>query len=252
MRSNQGWINLAVVLVASALAATADAQEKKSSQQPKSFEKEITIKVKLNYLLFLPEGYDSSDKKWPLILFLHGGGERGTDVEKVKATGLPKLLETKTDLPFVVISPQSPRGWNTDRLNALLDEVLATYKIDPDRVYLTGLSMGGAGSWGSARLSGAIRRDRTDLRRWRSFPGEPPQRRAGLGIPRRQGQNRPRRPHRGDDQSAEEAGCDPKLTIYPEAGHDAWTETYNNPELYKWFLEQKRGRRNRNDGNAAS
>ena len=88
-------------------------QEKKSSQQAKSFEKEITITVKLNYLLFLPEGYDSSDKKWPLILFLHGAGESGSDVEKVKATGLPKLLETKTDLPFVVVSPQSPRGAGT-------------------------------------------------------------------------------------------------------------------------------------------
>jgi predicted peptidase len=243
MRSNQGWINLAVVLVASALAATADAQEKKSSQQPKSFEKEITIKVKLNYLLFLPEGYDSSDKKWPLILFLHGGGERGTDVEKVKATGLPKLLETKTDLPFVVISPQSPRGWNTDRLNALMDEVLAIYKVDPDRVYLTGLSMGGAGSW----ELGTTYPERFAAIAPICGGGDPAQASRLKGVPvwafhGAKDKTVPVARTEAMIKALKEAGCDPKLTIYPEAGHDAWTETYNNPELYKWLLEQKRGR----------
>ncbi len=74
MRLNHAWVSAAVVLVAGALAGAALGQEQRSSQQPKSFEKEITVKVKLNYLLFLPEGYESSDKKWPLILFLHGGG----------------------------------------------------------------------------------------------------------------------------------------------------------------------------------
>jgi predicted peptidase len=242
MRSNQWWQSLAVILVASAVPAVALGQEKKSAQQAKSFEKEITIKVKLNYLLFLPEGYDSSDKKWPLILFLHGAGESGSDIEKVKSQGLPKLLETKTDLPFVVISPQSARGgWNADALNALLDDALATYKVDPDHVYLTGLSMGGFGTWdlgtahperfaaiapicGGGNPSRAARLKHVPV--W-AFHGAKDR---TVPIARTEAMIK----------SLKDAGCEPKFTVYPEAGHDSWTETYKNPELYTWFLEQKR------------
>jgi predicted peptidase len=242
MRSNERWINLVVFLVASVLPAGAAAQEKKSTQQAKSFEKEITIKVQMNYLLFLPEGYESSDKKWPLILFLHGAGETGTDVEKVKATGLPKLLETKTDFPFVVISPQSSgRGWNSEGLNALLDDALAKYKVDPDRVYLTGLSMGGFGSW----ELGTAHPERFAAIAPICGGGNPSRASRLKGVPVWAF-------HGGKDnvvpiarteamiKALKDAGCEPKFTIYPEAGHDSWTETYNNPELYKWFLEQKR------------
>ena len=116
MRTNFVLVSSTVFLAAAGIIPAAAAQEKKSTQEPKSFEKEITIMVKFNYLLFLPEGYESSEKKWPLILFLHGGGETGNEIEKVKATGLPKLLETKRDFPFVVISPQSaPRGMEPGR-----------------------------------------------------------------------------------------------------------------------------------------
>ena len=142
---------LGVTMIMAALASAARAKEgddDKTSQQAKSFEKEITIRVKLNYLLYLPHGYEGSNRQWPLVLFLHGAGESGENVEKVKAEGLPKLLQTKHDFPFVVVSPQSRfGGWNTDALNALLDEVITNYQIDQERVYLTGLSMGGFGTW---------------------------------------------------------------------------------------------------------
>jgi predicted peptidase len=76
-------------------------------QQAKAFEKEIT--VKLDYLLFLPEGYSAdSDKKWPLMLFLHGAGERGSDVNKVKAHGPPRIVQNRKDFPFIVVSPSAP------------------------------------------------------------------------------------------------------------------------------------------------
>jgi predicted peptidase len=206
------------------------------------FEKEITIKVSLNYLVFLPEGYDASEKKWPLILFLHGAGESGNDIQKVKAAGLPKLLEMKTDMPFVVVSPQSDRGgWNADALNRLLDEVIAKYKIDVDRVYLTGLSMGGFGTWDLAT---------THPERFAAIAPI-----CGGGTPARADRLKgvPVWAFHGakDDvvpiarteamiNAMNKAGLDPKFTIYPEAKHDSWTETYNNPELYKWFLEHKR------------
>ena len=132
------------------LASGVPAAEPLQSEQ--QFEKEITVKAKLKYLLFLPAGYEPSGKAWPLLLFLHGAGESGDDLAKVKLHGPPKLIENKTrDFPCIVVSPQSPgRGWNADILAGLLDDLAAKYRVDKDRVYLTGLSMGGFGSWSLA------------------------------------------------------------------------------------------------------
>ena len=107
--------------------------------------------AKIDYLLFLPQGYETSDKHWPLILFLHGSGESGTNLAKVKTHGPPKVVESKPGFPFILVSPQSPgHGWNVDTLNALLDDVISNYRVDKRRVYLTGLSMGGSGTWSLA------------------------------------------------------------------------------------------------------
>src|SRR5262245_60183544 len=128
---------LALGAAAAARAADTPAQKEKRSE-----------KAMLNYLLFLPAGYEKSDKPFPLILFLHGAGETGNDLAKVKKHGPPKVVEKKKDFPFIVVSPQAPqRGWRTDQLLALLDEVEGQYRVDKDRVYLTGLSMGGYGTW---------------------------------------------------------------------------------------------------------
>ena len=95
-------------------------------------------------------------QRWPLIFFLHGSGERGDDVEQVKAHGLPKLLEQQPEFPAIVVSPQCPRdtAWiaETEALDLLFDEITARYAIDPGRIYLTGLSMGGYGAWHYAVL----------------------------------------------------------------------------------------------------
>lgn len=224
-----------------------DAKDKPvaKAQQSKTFEKEITIKVKLNYLLFLPEGYASdTSKRWPLMLFLHGAGESGSDLEKVKAHGPPRILETKTDFPFIVVSPQSPgRGWNPEALNALLDDVMAGNRVDPDRVYLTGLSMGGFGTWALA----AAHPER--------FAAIAPI--CGGGDPRsaEKLKNLPIWAFHGAKDpvvalSASQSMVDAlrsadapevKFTVYEDAAHDSWTETYNNPELYQWLLAHKRG-----------
>jgi predicted peptidase len=175
-------------------------------------------------------------------LFLHGAGESGTDIEKVKATGLPKLLETKTDLPFVVISPQSARGgWNADSLNALLDDALAKYKVDPDCVYLTGLSMGGFGTW----QLGTAHPERFAAIAPICGGGDPTRASRLKGVPiwAFHGANDNVVPIARTEamiKALKDAGADPKFTVYPEAGHDSWTETYNNSELYKWLLEQRR------------
>src|SRR5215813_2515754 len=101
---------------------------------------------KTDYLLFLPKGYDGKSKKrWPLILFLHGAGERGTDVWKAATHGPTKHAAAQKDFPFIVVSPLCParRLWSNDVLLALLEEITTTYTIATTRVYLTGLSMGG-------------------------------------------------------------------------------------------------------------
>src|SRR5262249_17824040 len=108
------------------------------------------------YVLFVPHDY-KGDKAYPLILFLHGSGESGTDGKKQVAVGLgPALKKHEKAFPFLVVFPQSQKySWQADsqdsqRAIAILDEVMKSYKVDPQRVYLTGLSMGGSGTWSLA------------------------------------------------------------------------------------------------------
>ena|GEM_PF-471970 len=211
-------------------------------QKPQKLDKEITVRVRLGYHLFLPEQYQSDGKPWPLLIFLHGAGETGTDLELVKKHGPPKIVETRKDFPFVVVSPQAPSfGWKVEALNSLLDEILAKYNVDPDRVYLTGLSMGGYGTWlwaaanperfaaiapicGGGNVADASKLK--DLPIW-VFHGA-----KDSVVPLKRSQEMV--------DALKKAGREPKFTVYPEAEHDSWTETYNNPELYSWLLQQKR------------
>src|SRR3954469_24984435 len=146
VKATRAW--MAAALAVCFISTIARAADEQPGQTARVFEKQVP--VRLNYLLFLPEGYSNdSDKKWPLMLFLHGAGERGSDVNKVKVHGPPRIVEKRKDFPFIVVSPQCPADswWRTFELNALLDEIQSQYKVDPDRVYLTGLSMGGFGTW---------------------------------------------------------------------------------------------------------
>src|SRR3954469_9138291 len=149
LQRTRAWLAASLLICLTPfIAKSADDQ---AGQQAKVFEKQVT--VKLDYLLFLPEGYSNEgDKKWPLMLFLHGAGERGSDVNKVKVHGPPKIVQNKKDFPFILVSPQCPENkwWEPEEVVALLDEIQSKYKVDPDRVYLTGLSMGGFGTWETA------------------------------------------------------------------------------------------------------
>ncbi|HMO65954.1 MAG TPA: PHB depolymerase family esterase, partial [Verrucomicrobiota bacterium] len=124
-----------------------------AAQQELRFEGAITRPVALNYLLHLPAGYVAgATRHWPLMLFLHGAGERGTNLARVKVHGPPKIAETNAAFPFILVSPQCPPGdrWDPHALLALLDSVMAKHAVDPERVYVTGLSMGGYGTWALA------------------------------------------------------------------------------------------------------
>jgi len=105
----------------------------------------------LNYLLYLPEGYDKEKKTWPLILYLHGKSLRGNDLEKLKSYGLAAQLERDLSIPFIVVSPQCPDDhyWMDEEKNlvGIVDDVSSKYSVDPDRIYVSGHSMGGRGTW---------------------------------------------------------------------------------------------------------
>jgi predicted peptidase len=233
----------AIVFCLFGLIASLDAQSNSvSPQQIKHFEQDIKVTVKYEYLLFLPKGYDQGKQSWPLMLFLHGAGDAGTNMNRVKILGPPKIVETKPDFPFILISPQSPvRSWNLDALNALLDDVIQRYRVDKDRVYLTGASMGGSATWafacahpekfaaiapvcGSGNPAEASKV--ASLPIWVFHGAKDPV----VKIERA----------RAMVDAVQAAGGNVKFTVYPEAGHDAWTQAYNDPELYHWLLQQKR------------
>jgi predicted peptidase len=214
------------------------------SQQSQKFEKKVTKTVKCNYLLYLPEDYGKK-RQWPLMVFLHGAGERGNDLKKVKVHGPAKIVETKKDFPFILVSPPCPKGvWWPEKVEvliALVDDIAARYKVDKKRIYLTGLSMGGYGTWALA----AQYPDR--------FAAIAPVCGGGSLVMSFNLKNMPIWVFHGAKDkvvSIEESermvkeirrlGGDVKFTIYPDAGHDSWTETYNNQELYDWFLKHSK------------
>ncbi|MBK6965818.1 MAG: prolyl oligopeptidase family serine peptidase [Bacteroidales bacterium] len=223
----------------------ASAQE--SQQSSGSFTGTVQRTVESTYLIYLPDGYDEkSEMEWPLLVFLHGSGERGSDLQKVKVHGPPKLIEAGKKFPFVVLSPQCPDStdWDTETLFALIRYIASEYQIDESRVYLTGLSMGGWATWdlvmahpdyfaAIAPVCGRINRN----------------------YPLRAGEIKslPVWVFHGaaDDVvlinqvskmiiALKAAGNEARFTIYPLSNHDSWTETYDNPELYEWFLKQKK------------
>jgi predicted peptidase len=205
--------------------------------------------IKYSYLLYLPDGYGQNNKKWPMILFLHGSDEKGHNLELVKRHGPPKLIENGQKFEFIVVSPQCPQGqlWSgkADTLIALLDYIESQYDIDTDRVYLTGLSMGGYGSWSLGCLYterfAAIAPicgggDRYFAPRLRHVPVWAFHGAKDNCVPVERSKEMV--------DAINTAGGKAKLTIYPEAEHDSWSQTYTDPSLYTWFLSHRISERN--------
>ena len=241
--------------VVTALAVTVNAQPMNlpATLRPVKFEARVTKEIALNYLLYLPKEYQpQGEQRWPLILFLHGAGERGTNLALVAKHGPPKRVAEGREFPFIIVSPQCPltQSWDDDAVLALLDRVIADYRVDRARIYLTGLSMGGYGTWSLAvnhperfaaaapvcgggngidvlLAEGARKRALQSLPIWAFHGAKDPvvpvsESERMLAVLKR-------------------AGCtNAQLTVYPEAEHDSFTETYNNPKLFDWFLEHQR------------
>jgi predicted peptidase len=222
------------------------------TQTAQRLEVTTTRELSVRYLLFLPQNYEAAQaQRWPLLLFLHGAGERGTNLSKVALHGPPRLVQSQPDFPFIVVSPQCPSGqlWSNDLLLALLEEVIRKRRVDPERVYLTGLSMGGYGAWrvaldhperfaavvpvcGGGDILQVLLATPPRLRKLRT-----------LGIWAFHGARDAVVPLIESERmvaAVRSVGNKAKLTVYPNAEHDSWTETYDNPALYSWFLTHRR------------
>lgn len=106
------------------------------------------------YLAYVPGDYAHSKKNYPLVIYLHGSSARGNNLASVKRSGLPAMAEEGSQLGFILIAPQCPAGklWSSDDwAGPLLKEVESKYRIDKSRVYLTGVSMGGGGTFDVAK-----------------------------------------------------------------------------------------------------
>jgi predicted peptidase len=215
-----------------------------SRQRDLSHRTTVTQTIETRYLLYLPPGYDDDpDKKWPLLLFLHGAGERGDDLELVKVHGPPKHIDEGRDFPFIVISPQCREGvfWQPAALLDLLDEMIANYRVDESRQYVTGLSMGGFGSFELTALAprrfaavvaicGGIywphRETLVDTPIW-AFHGD-----ADDLVPFNQS---------GElIEWIQANGGNAKLTVYPGVGHESWHVPYGDDEIFDWLLAHRR------------
>jgi predicted peptidase len=199
------------------------------------------------YVLFVPRDYDPQ-KTYPLVLFLHGLGESGTDGKKQATVGLGKAVkEREKTFPAIVVFPQSQnKSWNASsadakRALAIVEEVSKEYKVDPKRLYLTGLSMGGIGSWSLV----AAMPDK-----WAAVVPI-----CGRGDPKTASKFKdvPLWAFHGDKDNAvpvsgsrdmidalKKAEGNPRYTEYPGVGHNSWDKAYATDELYDWLFKQAR------------
>jgi len=209
-------------------------------------ELETVTKEQLKYYLYYPEDYFSSEEKeFGLLLFLHGGGESGGNVEEIKDSGPPKMLVEGKQFPFLILAPQNSHAkkwWNTDAVVQLLDSVVNSNRVDKNRIYLTGLSRGGSASWELATqypkkfAAMAVVCGMTPLpyAHWID-------------------KNMPIWVFHGEEdeiihveesdkmvEKLREMGRDVRYTRYKGVGHNAWGRAYTTDSLYTWLAAQKR------------
>jgi predicted peptidase len=236
-----------LILVMLLLANSAIGEE--SRQEVTSLPEALAAKTdNLNskFWLYLPKRYEKIEKGIPLIIFLHGSSKRGSDLERVKENGIPPLLDARPDWDFAVASPQAgykyrwQRCWRPDDIKLLLEHLLASYRIDSSRVYITGLSMGGYGTWACAAahpqlFAAAIpicgggdvdwAHQYGQLPIW-AFHGD-----ADPVVSVRRAQEMV--------TAINALGGRAKLTTYPNVEHDSFTQTYANPKVFEWLLSHR-------------
>jgi predicted peptidase len=250
-----------LLAAASCLVVTAGRAQQKPQDQiftARELHKKVSATLECQYLLFLPRDYDKREAgRWPLLLVLHGAGERGTNVWRANIHGPGKYMAAHPDFPFVVVTPVCPSNqvWSAETLSGLLDSVVKKYRIDTNRIYLTGLSMGGFGVWELALahperyaavipIAGGGSDAAVVLARAGYAPREYVAALKNLAFWAFHGaKDKVVEPDESERMiaSLKRLGvAEAKLTIYPNASHNSWAQTYDNPEIYDWLLQHKR------------
>ncbi len=253
---------LAIILASSATPAVAQVaspptedgiSDVQSSQQARTFNGTLPNgrTGQLNYLLHVPASYGGEpDKQWPMLIFLHGSREVGRDINRVRRAILPQMVEENPDFPFIVMSPQATSqqyGWypSLKTIEAAVDELMQEYNIDPDRIYVTGLSMGGYGAWALmmdaperfaavAPVVGGYYYNPKDLCALKDKP---------IWIfGAKRDRNVPLKESERVVKALQGCGMDPKFTVFENADHDmGWELAYTTTDIFEWLLSQRRG-----------
>ena len=207
---------------------------------------DVLLPYKLSYKVYLPENYNDASTTFPLVLFLHGVGERGDDIDLVETHGLPKVMKNGKTFPFITIAPQCPNQewWSRAEmvkcLVYLVKKIIKMYNVDNRRVYVTGLSMGGYGTIAlanerpdlfAAALPVCGGADFSDYSNLKSLP-----------IWFFHGSEDDEHPASYSEKiynALKDQNKDVKLTIYDGVGHNSWDLTYDNQEIYDWLLSKK-------------
>ncbi|MFT5523323.1 MAG: putative peptidase [Pirellulaceae bacterium] len=251
----------ATILFGLTMTQTTDAADNR--QRFEALVYESTFDMQLPYRLLKPKNYDAT-KKYPLVIFFHGAGERGTDNFNQLVHGMSDFAsdEVMQSHPCFVIAPQCPAGqmwvdvpWSLDSHTMpkkatpamrstieLLDQTAAKYSIDTQRIYVTGLSMGGFGTWDAIQ------------RYPKKFAAAIPVCGGGDTAEAKTIKSVPVWAFHGDKDNAvktsrsrdmiaaiKKAGGEPKYTEYPGVGHNSWAQTYANRKVYDWLFKQRLG-----------
>lgn len=199
--------------------------------------------ISIEYMLDLPKDYATSGRSYPLLLFLHGAGERGSDLWQVRVHGPAKMIDAGMDIPMIVVSPQCPadQWWDVEVLSRLVDAIQVTHRVDPSRLYVTGLSMGGYGTWeligrfpgrfaAAAPICGggnpALARHMADVPLW-VVHGDKDE---AVRLPESERMV----------EAVKRSGGTVRFDVIKDGGHDVWTDFYADPKVYKWFLSHRR------------
>ena len=208
------------------------------------FKKEIKKEQKISYVLDYPENVKG---KVPLMVFLHGSGERGDNLDLVKAHS-PFTYKNLFPEPVAILAPQCPKDvwWDTEAVYYLIKEIQQKYQIDDSRIMLTGLSMGG---WGTLKLA----MEHPEL--FSAVVAVCPPVDRLMKVRASQYKDLPMKIfHGGNDdivspmnsieiyQEIKKVNKNIELTIFPDDNHNSWDSTYSNPKLYEWMLAQKKNK----------
>jgi predicted peptidase len=212
----------------------------------------VVAAARYPYLVITPTNFQDRTLRWPLIVFLHGGDQSGSDLNLVKANGPPRYALSHSDFPFVVVAPQLPAGhlWEPAAVVGVVKQVVSRFRIDAGQVYLTGLSTGGYGTWKTAlqyperfaAVAPVAGGGSTEI--LKHAEGQQLQFLRTLPIWAFHGGSdgliAPNESERMVSEFQAIGNPAARVTIFPGAPHDIWNNVYDDPAFYQWLLQYRR------------